>query len=81
MSGETKVPFPHEGDEDEEEEEAESDSPLKGWKKKRAASLEPEGEASKRGKVTLSDGSDSDAKPILERLPRAKPLAASYVSK
>nr|XP_020178613.1 uncharacterized protein CG45076-like [Aegilops tauschii subsp. strangulata] len=76
MSGETKIPSSHEGDEDEEEEEAESDSPLKGRKKKRAASTDPEEEAPKRGKMALSDGSDSEAEPI-KKLPRVKPLAES----
>ena len=77
MSGEIEAPSSHEEDEDEEEEEAESDSPLKGRKKKRAASLDPEEGASKRGKVTLSDGWDSEVKPITKRLPKAKPLAES----
>ena len=77
MSGETEVPSSHEGDEDEEEEAAESDSPLKGRKKKRAASADPEEGASKREKITLSDGLDTDAEHIPKRLPRAKPLATS----
>ena len=64
-------------DEEEEEEEAESDSPLKGRKKKRAASTDPEEEASKRGKMALSDCMDSEAEPIPKRLPKAKPLAES----
>ena len=58
VSGEIEVPSSHEEDEDEEEEAAESDPPLKGRKKKRAASTDLEEGASKRGKVTLSDGSD-----------------------
>ena len=77
MSGDTKAPSSHEGDEDEEEEEAESDSPLKGRKKKRAASVDPEAEASKRGKVSLSDGSDTDAEHSPMWRPREKPLATS----
>ena len=47
-SGDNEALSSHEGDEDEEEEE-ESNSPLKGWKKKRAASVDPEAEVSKRG--------------------------------
>ena len=77
MSGETEALSSHEGDDDEEEEEAESDSPLKGRKKKRAASVDPEAEASKRGKITLSDGSDTDAEHTPTRRPREKPLATS----
>nr|XP_020151547.1 uncharacterized protein LOC109736751 [Aegilops tauschii subsp. strangulata] len=69
VSGETEIPSSHEGDEDNEEEEAESDSPLKGRKKKRAASTDPEEESPKRGKIALSDGSDSKTEPIPERLP------------
>ena len=71
----TEVLSSHEGDEDEEEEEEESNSPLKGRKKKRAASVDPEVEASKRGKISLSDGSDSDAEVIPERRLRSKSLA------
>ena len=77
MFGETEAPSSHEGDEDEEDEEAKSDSPLKGRKKKMAASVDPEAEASKRGKISLSDGSDSDAEVILERCPGVKPQTAS----
>ena len=77
VSGETKVPSSHEGDEDEEGEEAESDSPLKGRKKKRAASTDPEEGVSKREKITLLDGLDTDAKHTPKRRPRAKPLATS----
>ena len=78
MSGETEAPSSHERDEDEEEEkEAENDSPLKGRKKKRAASVDPEAEAYKRGKTSLSDGLDSDAEGIPEWRPRSKPLADS----
>ena len=42
-----------------------------------AASVDPEAEASKRGKISLSDGSDSDAEAIPEWHRRVKPLAAS----
>ena len=59
------------------EEEEESGSPLKGRKKKRVTSIDPEAEASKRGKISLSDGSDSDAEAIPKRRPRTKPLAES----
>ena len=76
MSGETNT-HSSEEDEDEEEEEAESNPSLKGRKKKRAASEDPEVEASKRGKLSLPDGSDSDAETIPEWRPRSKPLAAS----
>ena len=48
---------------------------LGGRKKKREASTDPEEEAPKRGKIALSDGSDSEAEPIPKRLPRVKPLA------
>ena len=77
MFGETGIPSSHEEDEDEEEEEAESDSPLKGRKKKRAASIDPEEGVPKRGKLTLLDGLNSEAEPIPKRLPRVKPLAES----
>ena len=36
-----------------------------------------EEEAPKRGKIALSDGSDSKTEPIPKRLPRVKPLAES----
>ena len=77
MSGETVAPSSPEGDEDEEEEEAKNDSALKGRKKKRAASVDPEAEASKRGRVSHTDNSDSDAEVIPEYRPRSKPLVAS----
>ena len=66
----------HEGDEDKEEEE-ESNSPLKGGKKKRGASADLEAEASKKGKITLSDDSESDTEAVPEWHPRPKPLAKS----
>ena len=75
-SGDTEAPSSHEGDEDEEEEE-ESNSPLKGGKKKRGASMDLEAEASKKGKISLSDDSESDAEAIPEWHPRPKPLAES----
>ena len=77
VSGETEVPSSPEGDEDEEEEEVESDSPLKGRKKKRAASIDPKEGVYKRGKITPLDGLDTDAKHTPKRRPRAKPLATS----
>nr|XP_020157845.2 uncharacterized protein LOC109743178 [Aegilops tauschii subsp. strangulata] len=81
MSGETKAPSSPEGDEDEGEEDVESDSPLKGRKKKTAASVDPEAEASKRGKISLPDGSDSDAEAIPEWRPSpARDLPQSSTS-
>nr|XP_040249487.1 neurofilament medium polypeptide-like [Aegilops tauschii subsp. strangulata] len=80
MSGETEAPSSHEGDKEEEEEEeeyVESDSPRKGRKKKRAATEDPQGEAAKRGKMTLQDSSDSDAELVPKKPPRVKPLAES----
>ena len=77
MSKETEALSSHKGDEEEEEKEEERNSPLKGGKKKRAASIDPKAEASKRGKIPLSDGLDSDVEAILEWRPRSKPLAAS----
>ena len=77
VSGDTEALSSHEGDEDEEEEEEESNSPLKGRKKKMAASVDLEAEPSKRGKISLSDGSDSDVDAIPQQHPRAKPLAES----
>jgi hypothetical protein len=75
MSGGTEAPSSHEGDEDEEEEEEEDNPPPKG--KKRAASVDPEAEASKRGKISLSDDSDSNAEAIPQLRPRVKPLSES----
>ena len=75
-SGDTETPSSHEGDEDEEEEE-ESNSPLKGGKKKRGASADLEAEASKKGKISLSDDSESDVEAIPECRSRPKPLAES----
>ena len=56
------------------EEEEESHSPLKGGKKKRGASADLEAEASKKGRISLTDDSESDAD---EWRPRPKPLAGS----
>ena len=69
MSEGTDAPSSHEGDEDEdeEEEEEEENPPLKG--KKRAASVDPEEGASKRGKISLSDDSDSGT----EAVPKHRP--------
>ena len=75
MSGGTEAPSSHEGDENEEEEEEEDNPPLKG--KKRADSIDPEARASKRGKLSLSDDSDSDIEDIPKPRPRTKPLAES----
>ena len=72
-SRDTEALSSHEGDEDEEEEEDESNSPLKEKKKKRAASADPEAEVSKRGKISLSDGSDSDAEAIPSGTPGQSP--------
>ena len=77
MSGDSKALSSNEGEEYKKEEEGESDSPLKGRKKKRAASEDPKAEASKGGKISLSDNSDSDAEVIPERCLRSKPLADS----
>ena len=65
VSGDTEAPSSHEGDEDEEEEE-ESNSPLKGGKKKRGASVDLEAEASKKGKLSLSDDSESNIEAVPE---------------
>ena len=77
VSGDTEAPSSHEGDEYEEEEEEESNSPLREKKKKRAASADLWAEASKRGKISLSDDSDSNVEVIPQRRPREKPLAES----
>ena len=60
-------------DEDEGEEE-ESNSPPKGGKKKRGASADLGAEASKKGRISPRDDSESDAD---EWRPRPKPLAGS----
>ena len=74
VSEDTKTLSSH--DEDEEEEE-ESNSPLKGGKKKREASVDLDAEASKKGRITLTDDSKMDADDIPEWRPRPKPLAGS----
>jgi hypothetical protein len=62
--------------EDEDEEEEEGDTPsLQG--RKRAASEDLEVEAHKRGKISLSDGSGSEADAVPKHLPRDKPLTES----
>ena len=80
VSGGTEAPSSGEEDEDEEEEEEdeeeeEENPPPKG--KKRAASVDPEEGASKRGKISLSDDSDSGTEAVPKHRPRAKPLAES----
>ena len=49
-----------------------SDSPFRGRKTKRATSTDPEGEAPKKGKMALSDGSDSEFELVPKRPPRVK---------
>ncbi|XP_073359133.1 uncharacterized protein [Aegilops tauschii subsp. strangulata] len=63
-------------DEDEEGEE-ESNSPLKGGKKKRAASVDLDKKASKKGRISLTDDFETDADDVHEWRPRPKPLAGS----
>ena len=75
-SEDTEVLSSPEGDEDEEDKE-ESNSPLKGGKKKRGASADLEAEASRKGKLSLSDDLESDVEAIHEWNPRPKPLAES----
>lgn len=78
MSGKSEALSSHEGDEDEkEEEQEENNSPPKGRRKKRAASADPKAEVSKRGRVSLTDDSDSDAEVIPKHPPRSKPPAES----
>ena len=79
VSGETKTHSSEEDEDEEKEEEADSNLPPKGKKNKRAASEDPEAEVPKREKISLPDGSDSDAEAIPEWRPRPKPLAGSYV--
>ena len=77
VSGETVAPSSGEEDkdEDEEEEEVDENPPPKG--KKRVASIDPEEGASKRGRVSLSDDSDSGTEAVPKHRPRTKPLAES----
>ena len=70
MSGETGAP----SSEDEGEEEGDIPSPLG---RKRTASADLEAEASKRGKISLSDGSGSEADVVARHLSWDKPLAES----
>nr|XP_040249457.1 nucleolin-like [Aegilops tauschii subsp. strangulata] len=75
VSGETNT---HSSEEDEDgEEDKEESNPSPKGKKKRAASEDREAGMSKRGKLSLPDGSDSDAEAIPEWRPRPKPLAES----
>ena len=46
-------------------------------KKKRAASMDQEAEASKKGKLSLSDDYESDADAIPEWHPKLKPVTES----
>jgi hypothetical protein len=62
---------------EDEEEEEESNSPPEGGRKKRAAPINLEAEASKKGKVSLADNSAWDVDSSPERRPRDKPLAES----
>ena len=62
----------HSSPDKDEGEEEESNSPLKGRKKKRGVSTNLEAEASKKGRISLTDDSESDAD---EWCPRSKPLA------
>lgn len=64
----------HSSPDKDEGEEEESNSPPKGGKKKRGASADLEAEASKKGRISLTDDSESDAD---EWRPRPKPLAGS----
>ena len=70
--GETEAP----SSEDEDEGEGEGDIPSPHGKK-RTASEDLEVEAPKRGKISLSDGSGSEADVYAELLSRDKPLAES----
>ena len=75
-SRDTEALSSHEGDEDEEEEE-ENNSPPEGGKKKRGPSVDLEAEASKKGKLSLSDDSESDVEAVPEWHPMPKPSAES----
>ena len=80
MSGEAEPVSSHEEDEDEEEEddddeELESNSPLRTRRGKRTAPEDLEGAMPKKGRVVLSDSSDTESKHILGRAQREKPLA------
>ena len=58
----------------------ESDSPLKTRRGKRTASENMEGAMPKRGRVVLSDSSDSESEHSPKRVQREKPLAETSVS-
>ena len=62
---------------DDEEKEEENNSPPEGGRKKRAASTNLEAEASKKGKVSLTDSFAWDINSSPEWRPRDKPLAES----
>ena len=53
----------------------ESDSPLKTRRGKRTTSENLEGATPKKGRVVLSDNSDSESEQSPERVQREKPLA------
>ena len=76
VSGETEVVSSHEEDEDEEEEEeeVESDFPRKTRRGRRAASENLEGVMPKKGRVVLSDSSDSESEHSPKRIQSEKPL-------
>lgn len=74
VSEDTETLSSHDEDEDEEEE---INSPLKGGNKKRASSVDLDAEASKKGKNTLMDDSETDANDIHGWRPMPKPLAGS----
>ena len=79
VSGGTEAPSSGEEDEDEDEDEEEEEEvknpPPKG--KKRVASVDPEEGASKRGRVSLSDDSDSGPEASPKHRSRTKPLVES----
>ena len=49
--------------------------PLRGERRKRGASMDLEAEASKMGKLSLPDDSESDVEAVPEWNPRSKPAA------
>ena len=79
MSGGTEAPSSDEEDKDEDDEEEEEEEeeaenpPPKG--KKRAASIDPEDGAPKRGRVSLSDNSDSGTEAVPKHRSCTKTLA------
>ena len=64
-------------EDNDEEREEEDDSPPEAGRKKRAASMNLEAKAPKRGKGSLADNSAWDVDSSPERPPRTKPQAAS----